>query len=108
MYTNPTVTSNGDGTYTVEGMLFHMEMHWQIRVQVTRAGKASAAGATGAGASGCGGTPGVELVWAATVSAVKTDTVKVNQWFIFILESLPRGGSLVIPSFRCALAAAGS
>ncbi len=38
MYTAPIVTSNHDGTYTVRGMLFHMEMQWEIRVDVTRAG----------------------------------------------------------------------
>lgn len=37
MYTTPSITSNGDGTYGVRGMLFHMEMNWQIRVEVTRA-----------------------------------------------------------------------
>ena len=34
MNTTPVVTANGDGTYGVSGMQFHMSGHWQIDVTV--------------------------------------------------------------------------
>lgn len=38
MNTAPEVTSGEDGTYTAEGMLFHMAGTWEIMVDVTRDG----------------------------------------------------------------------
>jgi len=35
MNTTPVVTANGDGTYGVSGMQFHMSGHWQIDVTVS-------------------------------------------------------------------------
>ncbi len=32
----PTVTANGDGTFAVEGMRYHMPGHWEMVVTVTR------------------------------------------------------------------------
>ncbi len=34
MNTTPTVTAGGDGSFTVDGMLFHMQGLWQILVEV--------------------------------------------------------------------------
>lgn len=34
MNTNPTTVSNGDGTYTTTGLLFHMEGWWELGVTV--------------------------------------------------------------------------
>lgn len=34
MNVDPQVTNNGDGTYTASGLLFHMEGHWQLLVDV--------------------------------------------------------------------------
>lgn len=34
MNTDPAVTANGDGTFNVDGMLFHMTGHWRIDVNV--------------------------------------------------------------------------
>jgi hypothetical protein len=31
----PTTTANGDGTFSAEGFLFHMEGPWEIAVTVT-------------------------------------------------------------------------
>ena len=38
MNTTPTVTKNENGTFAVEGMLFHMEGHWKVTVETTRSG----------------------------------------------------------------------
>ncbi|MCB9758774.1 MAG: FixH family protein [Alphaproteobacteria bacterium] len=34
MNVTPTVTDNGDGTWTADGLLFHMEGHWELKVDV--------------------------------------------------------------------------
>ena len=38
MNQEPTVTANGDGTFTADGMLFHMSGYWEIIVDVTADG----------------------------------------------------------------------
>ena len=39
MNTDPIVTPNGDGTFTVDGMLFHMTGHWRIDVNIESPGQ---------------------------------------------------------------------
>ena len=38
MNVTPVVTDNGDGTWTAEGMLFHMQGHWEMTVSISHMG----------------------------------------------------------------------